>query len=118
MRTTRLCSELGADIVTVNWSGDKESFSDIVKVVVFPVVVAGGSQIDNDAFIRRMAEAVSLALGGKALHILGEVEPGIPVFRLFGDFEIRIVIKAGGFRTPHALIKAMAAIKGVVSVEN
>ncbi len=58
MRNARLCAELGADIVKVNWSGDSRSFADIVKAAGVPVVVAGGGVIDEGEFLVRMAEAV------------------------------------------------------------
>jgi DhnA family fructose-bisphosphate aldolase class Ia len=63
-RNARLCAELGADIVKVNWSGDKESFADIVRAAGVPVVVAGGVVIDDEEFLVRMAEAVEVGAIG------------------------------------------------------
>jgi DhnA family fructose-bisphosphate aldolase class Ia len=58
MRNARLCAELGADIVKVNWSGDRQSFAGIVRAAGVPVVIAGGAVIDEGEFLIRMAEAV------------------------------------------------------------
>ncbi|MBN1319121.1 MAG: hypothetical protein JXA42_26795 [Anaerolineales bacterium] len=57
MRNARLCAELGADIVKVNWSGDADSFGDIIKATGKPVVLAGGSRISDEELLTRMADA-------------------------------------------------------------
>ena len=54
MRNARLCAELGADIVKVNWSGDAKSFGDIIRATNRPVVLAGGSRISDDELLKRM----------------------------------------------------------------
>lgn len=58
LRNSRLCVELGADIVKTNWSGDQESFAKIVEAVKAPVVLAGGSRIPDEELLRRMQLAV------------------------------------------------------------
>jgi len=63
------------------------------------------------------ARAVTRALGGRAMRILLEVEPGIPLCQLLGPTETLIVIKAGGFGSPDVLEKA-AAMTRKVRVEN
>jgi DhnA family fructose-bisphosphate aldolase class Ia len=57
MRNARLCAELGADIVKVNWSGDAQSFGDIVRATGKPVVLAGGSRISDLELLTRMEQA-------------------------------------------------------------
>jgi DhnA family fructose-bisphosphate aldolase class Ia len=57
MRNARLCAELGADIVKVNWSGDAASFAAIIRGCDRPVVLAGGSLIPDDELLGRMAAA-------------------------------------------------------------
>jgi DhnA family fructose-bisphosphate aldolase class Ia len=57
MRNARLCAELGADIVKVNWSGDERSFGDIVRACGKPVVLAGGSRIPDVELLDRMEKA-------------------------------------------------------------
>jgi len=56
-RNARLCAELGADIVKVNWSGDARSFEEIIRASGKPVVLAGGSRISDLELLTRMAEA-------------------------------------------------------------
>ncbi len=53
-RNARLCAELGADIVKVNWSGDQKSFGDIIRACGRPVVLAGGSLISDEELLSRM----------------------------------------------------------------
>ena len=56
-RNARLCAEMGADIVKVNWSGDPRSFADIIRACARPVVLAGGSLISDEELLTRMAMA-------------------------------------------------------------
>ena len=54
-RSVRLCAELGADIVKTNWPGDEEAFSRLVSAVKgIPVVLAGGSRVEDAELLRRM----------------------------------------------------------------
>lgn len=53
-RNARLCAEMGADIVKVNWSGDGKSFAEIVRACARPVVLAGGSLISDQELLTRM----------------------------------------------------------------
>lgn len=56
-RNARLCAELGADIVKVNWSGDQKSFAEIIRACNKPVVLAGGSRISDAELLIRMEQA-------------------------------------------------------------
>lgn len=56
-RNARLCAELGADIVKVNWSGDAASFGDVIRACDRPVVLAGGTLISDEELLNRMAQA-------------------------------------------------------------
>jgi len=56
-RNARLCAELGADIVKVNWSGDAASFEDVIRACERPVVLAGGTLISDEALLTRMEQA-------------------------------------------------------------
>ena len=55
-RNARLCAELGADIVKVNWSGDPDSFAEIVRACDSPVVIAGGTVISDEELITRFEQ--------------------------------------------------------------
>ncbi len=62
-RNVRLCAELGADIVKTNWPGDGGSFGRLVEATSgLPVVLAGGSQIEDRELLERMEAA--MAAGG------------------------------------------------------
>ena len=56
-RNARLCAELGADIVKVNWSGDVESFRAIIEACDRPVIVAGGPVVSDSELLERMEAA-------------------------------------------------------------
>jgi DhnA family fructose-bisphosphate aldolase class Ia len=56
-RNARLCAELGADIIKVNWPGDPKSFEEIVRACGKPVVLAGGSRISDLELLTRMQHA-------------------------------------------------------------
>lgn len=40
----RTAAELGADIVKTNWTGDSDSFKEVVKGCMAPVIIAGGEK--------------------------------------------------------------------------
>ena len=58
-RNVRLCAELGADIVKTNWPGDAESFGRLVEAANgLPVVLAGGSRLEDGELLTRMEQAI------------------------------------------------------------
>jgi fructose-bisphosphate aldolase/2-amino-3,7-dideoxy-D-threo-hept-6-ulosonate synthase len=58
-RNVRLCAELGADIVKTNWPGDAEGFGKLVEAANgIPVVLAGGSRLEDEELLARMQAAV------------------------------------------------------------
>jgi len=62
-RNVRLCAELGADIVKTNWPGDEDSFGRLVEAASgVPVVLAGGSRLEDRELLARMERA--MAAGG------------------------------------------------------
>jgi fructose-bisphosphate aldolase / 2-amino-3,7-dideoxy-D-threo-hept-6-ulosonate synthase len=59
-RNVRLCAELGADIVKTNWPGDGDSFAKLVVAANgIPVVLAGGSRLEDRELLSRMEQAVA-----------------------------------------------------------
>jgi fructose-bisphosphate aldolase/2-amino-3,7-dideoxy-D-threo-hept-6-ulosonate synthase len=59
-RNVRLCAELGADIVKTNWPGDADAFAKLVEATNgIPVVLAGGSRLDDAELLARMEQAVA-----------------------------------------------------------
>jgi DhnA family fructose-bisphosphate aldolase class Ia len=58
-RNVRLCAELGADIVKTNWPGEPESFGKLVEATNgIPVVLAGGSRLEDKELLWRMQVAI------------------------------------------------------------
>ena len=58
----RVAAELGADLVKTNWTGDPDSFKEVVKGCMAPVIIAGGEK----AGIRGILEITkqSIEVGG------------------------------------------------------
>ncbi|MBB2674320.1 MULTISPECIES: four-carbon acid sugar kinase family protein [Rhizobium] len=59
------------------------------------------------------AESVLSELAFNSLELLSEVEPGIPVGRTTGPHPIHIITKAGGFGSPHILLKSAELLRGL-----
>ena len=64
-RNVRLCGELGADIIKTNWPGDEASFGKLVGAANgIPVVLAGGSRLQDDELLQRMEAAMNVGAIG------------------------------------------------------
>ncbi|MDD2626011.1 MAG: 2-amino-3,7-dideoxy-D-threo-hept-6-ulosonate synthase [Candidatus Methanomethylophilus sp.] len=50
----RVATELGADVVKCSYTGDVDSFREVVKGALAPVVIAGGPKMDSDLDILNM----------------------------------------------------------------
>ena len=64
----RLGAELGADIVKVSYTGDIESFKNVVECTPVPVVIAGGEKMNSDMDVLKMVEEAMIA-GGAGISI-------------------------------------------------
>ncbi|QUL99358.1 MAG: hypothetical protein IMF26_04705 [Candidatus Fermentithermobacillus carboniphilus] len=56
-RNARLCAEMGADIIKVNWPGSIKDMAEIIEATQVPVVLAGGPRISDEELLDRMAQA-------------------------------------------------------------
>jgi fructose-bisphosphate aldolase/2-amino-3,7-dideoxy-D-threo-hept-6-ulosonate synthase len=64
-RNVRLCAELGADIVKTNWPGDADAFGQLVEAANgVPVVLAGGSRLQDHQLLGRMEAAMAAGAVG------------------------------------------------------
>ncbi len=64
----RLGFELGADVVKTNYTGDVQTFREVVRTVKVPVVVAGGPKAKNDTDVLRMvSEAMRAGAAGVSI---------------------------------------------------
>lgn len=59
----RVGSELGVDIVKTNYTGDPDSFKEVVEGALVPVVIAGGPKVDTDEELLEMVKD-SIEVGG------------------------------------------------------
>ncbi|MGZ4902509.1 MAG: 2-amino-3,7-dideoxy-D-threo-hept-6-ulosonate synthase [Halobacteriota archaeon] len=64
----RAGAELGADIIKTNYTGDIDSFKEVVKGCPVPVIVAGGPQMDTERQLLQMVRD-SLDAGGRGVAI-------------------------------------------------
>ena len=66
--TARLGAELGADIIKTNYTGDVETFKQVVDSCPVPVVIAGGPKAETNLDILQMVKE-SMNAGGAGLSI-------------------------------------------------
>ena len=64
----RLGAELGADIIKTNYTGDTESFKQVVDSCPVPVIIAGGPKAETNKEVLQMVSD-SVAAGGAGLSI-------------------------------------------------
>jgi fructose-bisphosphate aldolase/2-amino-3,7-dideoxy-D-threo-hept-6-ulosonate synthase len=64
----RLGAELGADIVKTNYTGDAESFREVVRGCHVPVIIAGGPKMETPKGVLSMVDG-SLKAGGAGLSL-------------------------------------------------
>lgn len=62
----RVGAELGADMVKVNYTGNPETFKEVVAGCLVPVVIAGGEKVETDAQLFKMVDG---ALKGGAAGV-------------------------------------------------
>lgn len=64
----RVAEELGADIIKVNYTGDLESFTTVVRAVSTPVIIAGGPKMNSTAELLEMvSDAITAGAKGVAI---------------------------------------------------
>lgn len=59
----RVGSELGVDIVKTNYTGDPDSFKEVVDGALVPVVIAGGPKVETNEELLQMVKN-SIEVGG------------------------------------------------------
>ena len=58
----RVGAELGADVVKTSYSGDPDSFREVVEGCPVPVVIAGGPRTETEAeFLEMVANAIGMS---------------------------------------------------------
>ncbi|WII09755.1 2-amino-3,7-dideoxy-D-threo-hept-6-ulosonate synthase [Methanomassiliicoccales archaeon LGM-DZ1] len=64
----RASTELGADLVKVNYTGDIDSFHEVVRGALAPVLIAGGPKMSTDMDVLNMV-ADSIEAGGRGVSM-------------------------------------------------
>jgi fructose-bisphosphate aldolase, class I len=64
----RLGAELGADVVKCPYTGNVDTFREVVRGCPVPVVISGGPRMDSDAAVLRMVQD-AMAAGAKGVSI-------------------------------------------------
>ncbi len=64
----RAAAELGADVVKVSYTGDIDTFKEVCRGALAPVVIAGGPKMDSDMDILNMVHD-SMVAGGRGVSI-------------------------------------------------
>ena len=64
----RVGAELGADIIKTNYTGDPDSFAEVVEGCPAPIIIAGGEKMETDKDVLEMVYW-SIKSGGKGVSI-------------------------------------------------
>jgi len=64
----RVGMELGADLVKTSYTGDIDSFREVVRGAIIPVLIAGGPKVSSDRGLLQMV-ADSIEAGGRGVSI-------------------------------------------------
>ncbi len=62
----RIAADMGADLLKTDWSGDAESFAEVVAAVDIPVLLAGGASLGNEKETKAMVKDI-MSSGAKGL---------------------------------------------------
>lgn len=73
----RVAAELGADIVKTNWTGDPDSFKDVVNGCMAPVIIAGGEKAGLKGILEITKESIEVGGAGVAFgrNVFQSVDP-------------------------------------------
>jgi fructose-bisphosphate aldolase/2-amino-3,7-dideoxy-D-threo-hept-6-ulosonate synthase len=62
--TARVCAELGCDLISTNWTGDEESFAELVDYAKIPVLLNGGPKMPQQDFLRMVESSIKAGGSG------------------------------------------------------
>jgi fructose-bisphosphate aldolase/2-amino-3,7-dideoxy-D-threo-hept-6-ulosonate synthase len=62
----RVAAELGADIVKTNWTGDPDSFSEVIEGCMAPVIIAGGVKAGIKEILEVTKQSIDVGGAGVA----------------------------------------------------
>ncbi len=68
MHAARVGAELGADLIKTNYTGDPDTFKQVISGCPVPVIIAGGPKANTDAEVLKMVEdAISVGASGVSI---------------------------------------------------
>jgi predicted phospho-2-dehydro-3-deoxyheptonate aldolase len=101
----RVGAELGADIVKTNYTGDQDSFSQVVEGCPVPVVIAGGPRVESEMDLLSMVEgAINGGARGVAIgrNVFQAVDPTLITSKICAVVHCGMSAKeATGISSPH-----------------
>jgi fructose-bisphosphate aldolase/2-amino-3,7-dideoxy-D-threo-hept-6-ulosonate synthase len=62
----RVAAELGADIVKTNWTGDPDSFKEVIEGCMAPVIIAGGEKAGIKGILEITKQSIEVGGSGVA----------------------------------------------------
>ncbi|GAG53906.1 unnamed protein product [marine sediment metagenome] len=62
----RVAAELGADIVKTNWTGDPDSFKEVVQGCMAPLIIAGGEKAGIKEILEITKQSIDVGGAGVA----------------------------------------------------
>lgn len=62
----RVAAELGADIVKTNWTGDPDTFKEVVNGCMAPVIIAGGEKAGIKGILETTKQSIEIGGAGVA----------------------------------------------------
>lgn len=65
--SARIGAELGADIIKCPYTGDEESFAEVVEGCPVPVLIAGGEKTDNESALKLIEGAMNSGAAGLSM---------------------------------------------------
>lgn len=98
----RVAAELGADIVKTNWTGDPDSFKEVVDGCMAPVIIAGGERAGIQDVLETTKQSIEVGGAGVAFgrNVFQAEEPTKFVRALYlivhKDYEVNEAIKEAG----------------------
>ncbi|MFX0186521.1 MAG: 2-amino-3,7-dideoxy-D-threo-hept-6-ulosonate synthase [Candidatus Hodarchaeota archaeon] len=98
----RVAAELGADIVKTNWTGDPDSFKEVIEGCMAPVIIAGGEKTGIKGILEITKQSIEVGGAGVAYgrNVFQAEDPTKAVRALYlivnKDYEVNEAIKEAG----------------------
>ncbi|MFX1278515.1 MAG: 2-amino-3,7-dideoxy-D-threo-hept-6-ulosonate synthase [Promethearchaeota archaeon] len=98
----RVAAELGADIVKTNWTGDPNSFKEVVDGCMAPVIIAGGERVGIKEVLEITKQSIDVGGSGVAFgrNVFQAEDPTKFVRALYlivhKDYEVNEAMKEAG----------------------